>query len=64
MVIEMSFKHELGANVEIAASGETGEIVGRAEYSTGENQYWLRYKAADGRGVESWWGESAIKAVE
>ncbi len=54
------FEFELGANVEIIASKEYGEIVARAQYSTGENQYLLRYKAGDGRAVEAWWGESAI----
>ncbi|MBB5444617.1 MULTISPECIES: hypothetical protein [unclassified Paraburkholderia] len=56
----MSFKFQIGANVQIDASGEAGEIIGRAEYSTGENTYLMRYKSADGRAVESWWGESAI----
>ena len=60
----MNFKHELGDDVAIAASGESGEVIGRAEYPTGENQYWLRYKAADGRAVESWWSESALKPDE
>ncbi len=54
------FEFELGVNVEIIASKEYGETVARAQYSTGENQYLLRYKAGDGRAVEAWWGESAI----
>ena len=44
-------------------SGEQGTIIGRAEYVFMENQYNLRYVAADGRAVEAWWGESALTAI-
>ncbi|HHA2858088.1 TPA: hypothetical protein ACOFDH_000461 [Stenotrophomonas maltophilia] len=54
------FKFELGQQVNIAASGEGGEVIGRAEYTTSENTYYIRYKAADGRATESWWSESAL----
>lgn len=54
-------KFELKQNVEITASGESGEIIGRAEYAYNiEPSYLLRYKCADGRAVETWWAESAI----
>lgn len=53
-------KYALNQNVTIAASGEKGEVVGRAEYSNSEATYRVRYKAADGRAVESWWDESAL----
>ena len=56
----MTFKFELTQTVAIAASGETGEVLARAEYSTSENSYYLRYKAADGRATEAWWQESAL----
>jgi hypothetical protein len=55
-----SFKFNLNASVSIAASGEAGEVVGRAEYAVAENSYLVRYKAADGRAVEAWWSESAL----
>lgn len=55
-----SFKFNLNAHVSIAASGEAGEVVARAEYAAAENGYLVRYKAADGRAVEAWWGESAL----
>ena len=58
----MNFKFELKQTVTIAASGEQGEVVARAEYATGENNYYLRYKAADGRATEAWWSESALTA--
>lgn len=50
----------LGTNVTITASGETGEVIGRAEFTNSEPSYSIRYKAADGRAIESWWGESAL----
>ena len=58
------FKFELKEQVTIAASGEQGVVIGRAEYDTSENQYYIRYKAADGRATESWWGESALQTAE
>lgn len=52
-------KYEMGKQVELR-SGESGEIVGRAEYAASESQYLVRYVAADGRLTECWWNESAI----
>lgn len=57
-----SFKFGLTDTVTITTSGETGEVIGRAEYTTSENTYLVRYCSADGRAVESWWGESALTA--
>ena len=54
------FAFDLGQAVRITASGEQGEVIGRAEYKTSENSYLVRYKAADGRALEIWWGESAL----
>lgn len=56
----MNFKFNLGQAVIIECSGETGQVLGRAEYLSGEQSYQVRYKAADGRAVEAWWGESAL----
>ncbi|WP_175681176.1 hypothetical protein [Burkholderia cenocepacia] len=56
----MGFKFRLGDEVTIVASGETGEVIGRAEYSNAEDGYLVRYKAGDGRATESWWSESAL----
>jgi hypothetical protein len=59
----MTFKFELKQIVKIAESGETGTILGRAEYSTTPlNSYYIRYKAADGRAREEWWTEDALEA--
>jgi len=56
-------KFQLKQNVTIKASGETGEIIGRAEYACSEPNYLIRYKAADGRAVEAWWIESALEVA-
>ena len=54
------FNFDLGDVVVIICSLEFGTIIARADYAEGENQYLVRYKAGDGRAVESWWGESAL----
>ena len=56
------FKFSLGQLVSLAANSlETGNVIGRAEYQNNENNYLVRYRAADGRVVEQWWGESAFQ---
>lgn len=57
-------KYQLNQPVKIRASEEQGEIIGRAEYSTAEPGYLVRYKAADGRAVEAWWTQSALTGGE
>ena len=54
------FRFNLNQPAEIIASGEKGTVIGRAEYTHGEDQYQIRYCAADGRAVESWWADSAL----
>lgn len=58
------FKFALGQEVAIEVSREEGVIVGRAQYATAENSYYLRYEAADGRAIEAWWSESALLGEE
>ena len=60
---QKEFEFELNQEVEIAASRERGEVIGRAEFATSENSYLIRYAAHDGRAVEQWWAESALKEV-
>ena len=55
------FKFELDQKVTLVVSGEKGVIIGRAEYNYMTPQYLVRYKAADGRGVQDWWPENALK---
>jgi hypothetical protein len=54
------FKFELEQQVTITASGETGEVIGRAEYAYAEKSYFIRYKCGNGCAVEAWWTESAL----
>lgn len=54
------FKFEMGQVVKNKVSEEEGEIIGRSEYAHSESIYYVRYRAGDGRAVDSWWSESAI----
>lgn len=58
----MYFKFSLGQQVEIAVSGESGEVIARAEYATSCNSYLVRYKASDGRATVAWWDEDSLRA--
>ena len=55
------FKFGLNETVDMTESEERGTVIGRAEYTNKEPQYLIRYVAADGRQVESWWDQDAIK---
>jgi hypothetical protein len=57
------FAFNIGDLVQISCSGETGVVIGRAEHQYAQNQYYIRYKAADGRATDQWWDESALVAV-
>jgi len=57
------FVYPLGTEVQIAVSSEAGIVVGRADYINQSRQYLIRYKAADGRGIESWWAEDALIGI-
>jgi hypothetical protein len=57
------FKFSLNQVLELNESDESGTVIGRAEYAHNEPHYLLRYRAGDGRQVESWWGESALTAA-
>ena len=46
--------------VRLDGTTERGHIVGRADYANKCNQYLVRYTAADGRLIESWWDEDAL----
>lgn len=39
---------------------EEGTVIGRAEYLEMDDQYFTRYRAGDGRQVESWIGEKGL----
>ena len=59
----IAFLFSLEQAVQIVESAEQGLVIARAEYATMEPQYLIRYKAADGRAVEQWWGQSALQAA-
>jgi hypothetical protein len=52
--------YQLEQRVKLNMSGETGVVVGRAEYVNQGNQYHVRYVASDGRQVEDWFAEDAL----
>lgn len=54
------FKFELGQEVKLAAGGETGQIVGRAEYLKAKDAYVVRYTEGAGPATEVWLNEDAI----
>ncbi len=54
------FKFNLGDTAALNLSNETGVVIGRAEFANAEDSYLLRYRAADGRQVEAWIGDSAL----
>jgi len=57
---ERHFIFGLGDTATIAVSGETGTVIGRADYLENENNYLLIYQAADGRAVKQWWKQSEL----
>lgn len=54
------FEFKLGDTVIIEVSGEVSKVIGRGDQLACDDQYLIRYKAADGRACESWWTESAL----
>lgn len=62
--MEQAFLFSLGQRVEIKASGESGYVKGRAQYTDDANGYLILYKAADGRAVTAWWQESDIRSID
>lgn len=60
--MDTDFKYKLGDKVSLIETEECGTIIGRSEYMTSENSYYIRYKTTDGRQVLLWWGESHIVA--
>ncbi|EAA6373986.1 hypothetical protein EWF69_17930 [Salmonella enterica subsp. enterica serovar Thompson] len=57
------FTFELNQLVDIRISEECGEVKGRAQYASGENQYLIHYQAADRCARSTWFGESELEAV-
>ncbi len=57
------FAYGMNTPVKITESGEAGTVIGRAQFAHSEESYLIRYRSADGRAVETWWGSSAIAAT-
>jgi hypothetical protein len=41
-----------------------GEVIGRAEFATSENQYLVRYADSNDNPTEQWWDEGALEEGE
>lgn len=59
-----SSSFDLGTTAVIQCSGEHGRVIGVALYEHSEPSVLLRYLAADGRAVESWWTQSALERLD
>lgn len=61
----MSFEFELGQTVEVllcgSGTGELGEVIGRAEYTTSLPAYFVRYRTGDRNTAERWWSQDALR---
>lgn len=60
---QAEFTFALNQSVVINASSEEGRVISRAQYVTSEDDYLLHYRAADGRAVTGWFGESMISPL-
>lgn len=60
MAVKSKFEFKLKDKVSLE-SGEAGVVIGRAHFVDSNPQYQVRYKAGDGRMIESWWYESALQ---
>lgn len=59
-----AFKFDLSQLVDMRISSEWGEVRGRAQYVNAENQYFVHFRAADGRACSQWFDESQLGATE
>ena len=59
----MKLKFKLNQKVKVSISGEEGEIMVRSECAGQPNQYYLYYKAANGRAINAWFMEDQIERM-
>ena len=59
-----AFAFRLHQSISLKLSDERGEIIGRAEFTNSVDHYKVRYVGGDGRLVEDWLPEDAIRSVE
>lgn len=61
----VNFKFDHGDTAVITRSGETGKVIGRADYKHSKSQsYLIEYQAADGRATEGWFRDDEIALVK
>lgn len=59
----MNFEFEIGEEVQIVISGETGRIIGRVEYEHGINEFLVFYKDGTRCAVTKWWSAEKLQRV-
>lgn len=64
MAEQKTWKFDMGQRVALIDSGEEGVVIARAEYSNSDDNYYVRYCAADGRQTEAWWTGDALDVAE
>jgi hypothetical protein len=55
------FNYIIGQNVKLSLSGESGDVIGRAEYKDQPPSYYVRYLAADGCQVKEWLNDDDLQ---
>ena len=59
-------KYKLNQKIKLALTEEQGIVIGIADYAESEEagmRYYVRYKAADGRQVEEWFTDGALRSL-
>lgn len=57
------FLFDMKSEVKLKESNEQGTVVGRAEYESSENSYYVRYRAGDNCQRKQWIDESDLLAA-
>jgi hypothetical protein len=57
------FKFRLNQKIRISDSGETGTVIGRADFTDRKKEYEIRYKANNGCHTQRWMSEAALEAA-
>lgn len=59
-------KYKLNQKIKLALTEEQGIVIGIADYAESEEvgtRYYVRYKAGDGRQVEEWFTDGALRSL-
>ena len=60
----MSFKFELDQKVRLKVSGETGVVIGRADYVNSFPQCYVHFKDGNGCAKSEWFYENQLETIE